>query len=235
MADKNMNNNIFLNLITITRKRINYKIFLSLTGVTFFFLNFFYTPIFLIAKPEIDLKNTDNYFYDKFYPECNEIKEIKENYDLAVRMFKKKDRIKALFYLNNVLKYSQFSKEALNLYGVILMYDGDFENAAEFFRKSSNQAPSYKYPYINSGIINYQLQNWRRLEKICAAYLKISPLDFEANLGMGIAAFQLFNYKEADLYLKNAYNSVTSAENKDFITVMNDYRARVRGKLRRLY
>ncbi len=183
----------------------------------------------------LDLQKTENYFYDKFYPDCNADAKVIENYDFAVRAFEKKDRIKALFYLNNVLKYSQFSKEALNLYGVVLVYEGDYENARELFRSSINHGGSYKWPYINLGVINFQMERWRALEEVSANYLSLDADDFEANLGMGIAAFHLFCYEDSDRYLKIAYKFNKSAAGKDFISVLNDYRARVRAKLRRLY
>jgi len=187
------------------------------------------------AAYSLDFKKTENYFYDKFYPDCNADAKVKENYDLAVKAFEKKDIIKALFYLNNVLKYSQFSKETLNLYGVVLMYEGDFENAREFFRSSINQGAGYKWPYINLGLINFQLKKWRALEEVSAAYLSCDAGDFEANLGMGIAAFHLFCYHDADRYLKTAYEFNKNAVSEDFVKALNDYRARVRAKLRRLY
>jgi tetratricopeptide (TPR) repeat protein len=183
----------------------------------------------------LDLKKTENYFYDKFYPDCNADVKVIENYDFAVRAFEKKDIIKALFYLNNVLEYSQFSKEALNLYGVVLMYEGDFENARELFRSSINHGAGYKWPYINLGLINFRLERWRALEEVSASYLSCDADDFEANLGMGIAAFHLFCYQDADRYLKTAYNFNKNAASEDFVKVLNDYRARVRAKLRRLY
>ena len=183
----------------------------------------------------IDLKKTANYFYDRYHPDQNAAPKVIENYDLAVRAFEKKDIIKALFYLNNVLKYSQFSKEALNLYGAVLMYEGDFDNAKELFRSAINQDPKYKWPYINMGVICYKHEKWRDLEGICSKYLVFDAGDFEANLGMGLAAFHLFCYADADEYLKKAFESSKNAISHDFVKLMNDYRARVRGKLRRLY
>ena len=183
----------------------------------------------------IDLKNPGNYFYDRYHPDPNAAPKVIENYDLAVRAFEKKDIIKALFYLNNVLKYSQFSKEALNLYGVVLMYEGDFDNAKELFRNAVNQDSKYKWPYINLGVICYKHEKWRDLEGVCSKYLAFDAGDFEANLGMGMAAFHLVCYADADEYLKKAFEASKNAVSKDFVKLMNDYRARVRGKLRRLY
>lgn len=218
----------------IIRSRITIPHLFTVTFLTIFALHCIYCPCSAAANG-LDLKKTENYFYDKFYPDCNADAKVIENYDLAVRAFEKKDIIKALFYLNNVLKYSQFSKEALNLYGVVLMYEGDFENARELFRSSINHGGSYKWPYINLGVINYQLEKWRALEEVSANYLRHDAGDFEANLGMGIAAFHLFCYQDSDRYLKIAYDCDKNAASKDFITVLNDYRARVRAKLRRLY
>lgn len=184
---------------------------------------------------DIDLKKPANYFYDRYHPDTNAAPKVIENYDLAVRAFEKKDIIKALFYLNNVLKYSQFSKEALNLYGAVLMYEGDFDNAKELFRSAINQDPKYKWPYINMGVICYKHEKWRDLEGTCSKYLVFDACDFEANLGMGLAAFHLFCYAEADEYLKKAFETSKNAVSQDFVKLMNDYRARVRGKLRRLY
>jgi|GEM_PF-6851402 len=187
------------------------------------------------AQSGIDFVKPENYFYDKFYPDSSAELKVIENYDKAVREFEKKDIIKAFFYLNNMLKYSQFSKEANNLYGVLLMYNGDYENAAEFFRKSSNQDRKYKWPYINQGLIFYDIEDWRKLESVASAYLKVCPDDFEANLGMGLAAFYLYCFEDADGYLKKAYDARTGSKSEDFIKVLNEYRARVRAKLRRLY
>jgi len=183
----------------------------------------------------IDLKKPGNYFFDRYHPDPAAAPKVIENYDLAVRAFEKKDIIKALFYLNNVLKYSQFSKEALNLYGAVLMYEGDFDNARELFRSAINQDPKYKWPYINLGVICYKLEKWRELEGACSKYLNFDSGDFEANLGMGLAAFHLFCYADADAYLKKAFDSSKNAVSQEFVKLMNDYRARVRAKLRRLY
>lgn len=187
------------------------------------------------SRDAIDLEKPENYFYDAYYPDSSAAPKVIENYDLAVRAFEKKDIIKALFYLNNVLKYSQFSKEAFNLYGVALMYEGDYENARELFRKAVNQDNDYKWPYINLGVMSYKLEKWRDLEGVSSKYLAFAPEDFEANLGMGVAAFHLFCYEEADGYLKKAYDNSGKAVKRDFLKLMNDYRARVRGKIRRLY
>jgi len=189
----------------------------------------------LAGAVSIDLKKTENYFYDRFYPDCNAGPKVTDNYDRAAESFEKKDIIKALFYLNNVLKYSQFSKEALNLYGVVLMYEGDYEGARELFRSSINRDPHYKWPYINLGIINYELEKWRELESVCGRYLSVDSGDFEANMGMGIAAFHLFCYEQAGEYFKKAHAVQKNARCRDMIKLLNDYRARLRAKSRRLH
>jgi len=193
--------------------------------------NYFCLPAF--SKDEIDYGRPQNFFYDGFYPDDEP--ELSRNYDRAVSCFEKKDIRKSLFYLNNMIKYSQFSKEGLNLYGVLLLYSRDYENSAGFFRKAINADKKYKFPYMNLGILFVKQQRWRDLEAVAGSYLKIDEADFDANLGMGIAAFNLFCYREAEQFFDSAWGSRKNCARSEYLELLNEYRARVRAKNRRLF
>ena len=217
---REIKNNAIAALIQKIATAVLVMILLSATGVSG-------------ANDDIDLRKTENFYYDVYYPE--ESGEISSNYDKAVSAFEKKDIRKALFYLNNMIKYSQFSKEALNLYGILMYFSGEYENAIDFFRKSINADKKYKCPYINMGLLYIKHEKWRELESVANRYLKIDEYDFEANLGMGIAAFQLNCYKDAEDYFDRAAGAREKCLKPDYIEVLNEYRARAKVKNRRLY
>lgn len=193
------------------------------------------------AETRIDFGRHTNYFYDRYYPESDP-EGLAEpdrgpafNYDRAVGAFEKKDLIKALFYLNNVLKYNMFSKEALNLYGVVLLIDNKHSDAREFFRKAIASRRSYKAPYMNLGLMAIKTESWRDLEAASTEYLRQDPEDFDAQLGMGIAAFHLFCYAESETYLDRAWQLSEKCEREEFLDTLREYRARAKAKNRRLY
>lgn len=210
---------------------MNFKPMLLIALAVLLILNIFIAPAF--SKDEIDYGMPKNFFYDGFYPDDEA--ELSRNYDRAVSCFEKKDIRKSLFYLNNMIKYSQFSKEGLNLYGVVLLYSGDYDNSIEFFRKSINTDKKYKFPYMNLGILYVKQQRWRDLETVAGSYLKIDETDFDANLGMGIAAFNLFCYKDAERYFDSAWEQRKNCGRSDYLELLNEYRSRVRAKNRRLF
>jgi len=186
-----------------------------------------------LSKDEIDYNRPQNFFYDGFYPDDEP--ELSRNYDRAVSCFEKKDIRKSLFYLNNMIKYSQFSKEGLNLYGVLLLYSRDYDNSAEFFRKAINADKKYKFPYMNLGVLYVKKQQWRDLETVAASYLKIDENDFDANLGMGIAAFNLYCYKEAEEYFDRSWEFRKNCQRSEYLELLSEYRARARARNRRLF
>jgi tetratricopeptide (TPR) repeat protein len=192
---------------------------------------FFVLPAF--SKDEVDYGRPQNFFYDGFYPDDEP--ELSKNYDRAVSCFEKKDIRKSLFYLNNMIKYSQFSKEGLNLYGVVSLYCGDYENSAEFFRKAINADKKYKFPYMNLGILYVRKQRWRDLEAIAGRYLEIDEADFDANLGMGIAAFNLYCYKDAERYFDAAWELRKNCVRSEYLELLDEYRGRARARNRRLF
>lgn len=208
-----------------------YKRLFLIAALVFFISSQFRSIAF--PKDDIDFGRPQNFFYDSFYPDGDA--ELSRNYDRAVLCFEKKDIRKSLFYLNNMIKYSQFSKEGLNLYGVILLYTGDYESSVEFFRKAINTDKKYKCPYINLGILYVKKQRWRDLEKVAGSYLKIDEADFDANLGMGIAALNLFCYKDAEQFLDSAWELRKNCVRSEYLELLNEYRARARAKNRRLF
>jgi len=192
------------------------------------------SPDFALAgRGDIDFERYSNYFYDRYYP--NSESEFARIYDEAVRSFEKKDLRKALFYLNNVLKYDMFCREALNLYGVVLLIENKHSDAKEFFRRAVFGDRKYKNPYMNLGLLAIKTESWRDLEAVATDYLNVDAGDFDACLGLGMAAFHLFNYADSEASLDRAWALRDKCEREEFLDALREYRSRVKAKNRRLY
>ncbi len=183
------------------------------------------------CNDDIDLKDPKNYFYDRYHS-CGGNLKYEDYYNKSVAAFEKKDVKNTLFYLNNVLKYRLITREAFNLYGCALIFSGDYPGAEIFLKKAVKNSPEYKNSYMNLGLLFIKTEKWKALKEVSETYLSMSSTDFEANFGAGMAAYQLFDYREAAYYFDAAWAVRDKCGNVNFIDVLNDYRRRVRAKSR---
>lgn len=207
--------------------KINVTLFIIFLNISILNYNYAFTK-------EINFNNPTNYFYDKFYPNYDVDEQIINAYDNAIIAFEKKDTIKSLFYINNMLKYNLYLKEVYNLYGVILIFEKNYNDAITFLNKAINIDKNYKLPYINLGLIFYINEDWQQLKNISKKYLNINKNDFEANLGLAIASFHLNQLEEAKEYLEIAENNNNKCVKHEFLDLLKEYKKKLKARLRRL-
>lgn len=103
-------------------------------------------------------------------------------------------------------KWSAIPREAVQRYkkGIGFLQDGKDADAETEFRSSIAIAPNFAPPYTAIGILEVKAGKYEKAIESCKQAIRYDASDFDANLNLGIAFFNLNKMNEAELFFVNA-------------------------------